>query len=203
VTWITNSGRKPSTSELPRCRLTSMRGALSRKFRSILAFGLVLWCAGAGCILLSYAHGAAMSSIDSAPASSGTNRDLIAAAAGSHGCCKAHHSSAKHHHEAPGPVHISAASQFAAGFEQVALPESPAPAGATSCCPLTSGSFVTASRAQLNDSNHALIARIISLPPTLTNSGLAPDYSIRLPNLNQTYLRDCVFLIVRPAGRSN
>jgi len=170
-----------------------MRGAISKKFRSALAFGLVLWCAGAGCILISYAHGAAMSSADSLH--SGKNWGSITASAGSHDCCKARHSSSKRN-DRVARAHTESNPQFSAGFEQVALPELPAPTGATSCCPLTSGSFVTASRVQLSNSNLSLMARAISLPLALTNSELAPlGHSIHLPNLNQTYLRDCVFLI--------
>ncbi len=172
-----------------------MRGVITKKFRSVLAFGLVLWCGGAGCLLISYAHGAAMNSTDSAPTNSKTNWGSIAASAGSHGCCKARHSSSKRN-ERFGPSHTESTARFSAGFEQVALPDSPAPAGAMSCCPLTSGSFVTASRVQSNDSNLSVMARTISLPPALANSESAPlDHSLHLPNLNQTYLRDCVFLI--------
>src|SRR5438105_2187784 len=127
-----------------------MRGAISKKFSSVLAFGLVLWCAGAGCVLMSYAPGAAMSSTDSAPTDFRTNWGSIAASAGSHGCCKARHSSSKRN-DLFGPAHTESTAQFSAGFEQIALPELPAPAGATSCCPLTSGSFVTASRVELYD----------------------------------------------------
>ena len=170
-----------------------MRGALSKKFRSVLAFGLVLWCAGAGCILISYAHGAAMSSADSTH--SEKNWGSITASAGSPDCCKARHSSSKRNTRGA-LAHTESTPQFSAGFEQVALPELPAPPGATSCCPLTSGSFVTASRVQLSNSNLSVMARTISLPPALTNSELAPlDHSIHLPNLNQTYLCDCVFRI--------
>jgi hypothetical protein len=170
-----------------------MRGAISKKFRSVLAFGLVLWCAGAGCVLISYAHGASASSADSSR--SGKNWGSIAASAGSHDCCKARHSSSKRN-DRVALAHTEFTSQFSAGFEQVALPQLPAPTGATSCCPLTSGSFVTASRVQLSNSNLSVMARTVSLPPALTNSQSAPlDQSIHLPNLNQTYLRDCVFLI--------
>ncbi len=170
-----------------------MRGAISKKFRSLLAFGLVLWCAGAGCILISYAHGAAMGNADSIH--SGKNWGSITASAGSHGCCKARHSSSKRSDRIV-PAHTESTAQFSAGFEQIALPELPSPAGATSCCPLTSGSFVTASRVQSNNSNLSVMAGTISLPPVLTNLEFAAlDQSLYLPNLNQTYLRDCVFLI--------
>lgn len=170
-----------------------MRGAISKKFRSLLAFGLVLWCAGAGCMLTSYAHVVAMGSGDSTH--SGKNWGSITASAGSHGCCKARHSSSKRNDRVV-PAHTESTAQFSAGLEQIALPELPSPSGATSCCPLTSGSFVTASHVQSDNSNLSVMARPISLPPALTNSEFAPlDHSTYLPNLNQTYLRDCVFLI--------
>ena len=169
-----------------------MRGAISKKFRLVLAFGLVLWCAGAGCILVSYAHGA-MSSADSSH--SGKNWGAIAASAGSHDCCKARHASLKRD-DRGALAHTESTPRFPVALGQIALPELPAPTGATSCCPLTSGSFVTASRAQFSNSNLSAMARTVSLPPALTNSQSAPlDRSIHLPNLNQTYLHDCVFLI--------
>src|SRR5438067_2005749 len=114
---------KSSTSEMPRGRLASMRGAISKKFRSVLAFGLVLWCAGAGCILISYAHGAAMSRADSLH--SGKNWGSITASAGSHDCCKARHSSSKRD-DRGALAHTESTPQLSAGFEQVALPELPA-----------------------------------------------------------------------------
>ncbi len=171
-----------------------MRSAIS-KFRSILAFGLVLWCAGAGCILMSYAQGAAMSSVDSSSAHRANSWGSIAASAGSHSCCKAHHSSSKRPDRFAGAP-TDSTSRPSASFEQIAIPEFPAPSGATSCCPLTSGSFVTASRVQSNDSNLLDTARSVSIPLMLNDSESTPrDHNLHLPNLNQTYLRVCVFLI--------
>ena len=108
-----------------------------------------------------------------------------------HSCCKARRASSKHNADAAANSHSSEAS---AVFERVELPEAPAPSGAMSCCPLTSGTFVVTTRT--NDSNSSALAAKDSLSRILSNSQVAPrDYPPRLPNQNQTYLRGCVFLI--------
>ena len=168
-----------------------MRSAISKKFRSVLAFSLVLWCAGTGCIMISHAHRAAMGNADFSFAHSRINWSSISALAGNHSCCKARHSSSKLND----PFRPARTESTSASFEQVALPELPAPTGATSCCALTSGSFVAASRVRSYDSNLS-VTRSLSLPPAFANLESAPPiHPLHLPNLNQTYLRDCVFLI--------
>jgi hypothetical protein len=162
--------------------------------RSTLAFALMLWCAGAGCMVVSYAHGAAMSTADNAAAQS-VKQTLggASAGAGSHACCKAHHSSSK---IGAAASHSSSRLESFTGFLQVALPEAPAPSGATSCCPLTSGTFVPASRAESNNDKASIAGQSDSFPLTLTNSPAAlRAFPLRLPDRNQTYLRGCVFLI--------
>jgi hypothetical protein len=157
-----------------------------RKLRSAVALGLILWCAGTGCVLVSYAHGATMSRADLGGASSEKGLGSVTASAGSHDCCKARHPALKR----------TARSQTNSdGTEQVALPESSAPDGARSCCPLTSGSFVTASRSNSNESNVSSVTRSF-VPPSIARTGAAPaDYPLHLPNQNKAYLIDCVFLI--------
>jgi hypothetical protein len=167
--------------------------AISR-FRSTLAFALIFWCAGAGCMIVSYAHGAAMSGGASAGAQS-LEQTLggVSAAAGSHACCKAHHSSSK---IGAAASHSSSRLESFTGFLQVALPEAPGPSGASNCCPLTSGSFVPASRAESKDENASIRDQSDSLSLILTSSQPALHfYPLRLPDQNQTYLRGCVFLI--------
>lgn len=163
--------------------------AISR-FRSTIAFALTLWCAGAGCMLMSYAHGAAMSGANVADTDS-TKRKMsdVSASAGGHACCKARYSSSRRTAQRGSDL------QSSRSFQQVALPDQPDSSGATSCCPLTSGSFVVTSRSQLSDDNASHIEqRSSSL--TLTNSLPAPGFDpLRLPGQNQTYLRGCVFLI--------
>jgi hypothetical protein len=162
--------------------------------RSTLAVALMLWCAGAGCLVVSYAHGAAMSTADNAGTQS-VKRTMggVSAGAGSHACCKAHHSSAK---IGAGVNHSSSRLESFTGFLQVALPEAPAPSGATSCCPLTSGTFVPASRAESNNDKASIAGQSDSFSLTLTNSPAAlRAFPLRLPDQTQTYLRGCVFLI--------
>jgi hypothetical protein len=167
--------------------------AISR-FRSTLAFALIFWCAGAGCMIVSYAHGAAMSAADNAGAQS-VKQTLggASAGAGSHACCKAHHSSSK---IGAGADHSSSRLESFTGFLQVALPEAPGPSGASNCCPLTSGTFVPASRGESNNDNASTTDQSDLFSLTLTNSPTAlRAFPLRLPDQNQTYLRGCVFLI--------
>lgn len=186
----------PRHGRLRRVRISMMKvgsKAIST-LRSTLAVALMLWCAGAGCMVVSYAHGAAMSGVDNAGAQS-FKRTMgdTSASAGSHACCKAHHSSAK---IGAAASHSSSRLESFTGFLQVALPEEPAPSGATSCCPLTSGTFVPASRAESNDENASTTDQSDSFSLTLTNSPTAlRAFPLRLPDQTQTYLRGCVFLI--------
>ena len=164
-----------------------VRVKLIQRVRRLLAFALMLWCAGTGCMIVSYAHGA-MNDADLAGSQTAAHSFSGASASmGSHACCKAHHSSAKHN---------QAYSESLPGFQQVALPEAPVSSGANNCCPLTSGSFVAASRAQSNDDNSSVSTQTDPLVLNPANAEPAPKvYPLRLPNQNRTYLRVCVFLI--------
>jgi hypothetical protein len=169
-----------------------MEAVVFSKLRSTIAVTLMLWCAGAGCMIVSYAHSATMSPADMSGARSiKQTMSGVSASAGSHACCKAHHSSSI----GARVSHSSAPLESFSGFQQVALPEAPGSSGATSCCPLTSGSFVTASRAESNDNNASTTDRSDSFLLALTNSPTARVLPLRLPDQNQTYLRGCVFLI--------
>lgn len=163
------------------------------KLRSTLAFALTLWCAGAGCMIVSYARAGAMNNAD-LPASQSSGQSLgdASASMGSHACCKARHSSARGH------ARVAAsrtASTSLSGFEQAALPE-PVSSGATSCCPLTSGSFVNQSGSQSDDDKVLALSHIDSLSFALTNSQ-TPFRAIplRLFNQERSYLTGCAFLI--------
>jgi hypothetical protein len=163
---------------------------ISTRFRSTLAFAMVLWCAGTGCLMMSYARG--QDRVEgSNSAREARNWETIEAAAGSHACCKARRSSSRQNGNTArefGPE-ISA-------FAGIVLTKLPAPAGAASCCPLTSGSFLTSAHAQLNDSN--LLTRSSNLGflrPLANSRSTLSDHTIHLSILNRTYLRDCVFLI--------
>jgi hypothetical protein len=158
-------------------------GKLIRKLRVAVAFSLALWCAGTGCVLVSYAHSATMSRANpGGPKSLGS----ATASAGSHDCCKARH---------PALKRTARSQTIPDGIEQVAVPESSAPDGARSCCPLTSGSFVAASRNSSNESNLSSVTQDL-LPPAIAEKRAAPaEYPLHWPNQNKAYLLDCVFLI--------
>jgi hypothetical protein len=159
--------------------------------RSVLAMSLILWCAGTGCMIVSYAHGAAMVGGNESPHASGESLSSHLSMA-SHECCKAKHSSAKHTADLMAMTKTNSRSDAA---EQMTLPELPAPSGAMSCCPLTSGTFVAASRTQSND-NDAAPAQSDSDSPSLTDLRQPPlVVPLRLPPKDHTYLRCCVFLI--------
>jgi len=160
-----------------------------------IALALALWCAGVGCMLVSYAHGAAMSHDQMSAGHSGLQSFAGLSATMGHDCCKARHSSLKR------SAGIAAnqtrmRSESATGFEEIALPMNPAPSGAMSCCPLTSGSFVVASRARAHDTHESGLVPNDELVLALAKSNATPlAPPLRLPNQNQTYLRCCVFLI--------
>ena len=161
-----------------------------KRMRSVLAVALMLWSAGAGCVIVSYAHAAEMNGGDLAksakPNFSGASASVMA-----HACCKARHSSKRN----TGARHPTSHSERFTGFQQVSLPEAPSPSGAMSCCPLTSGSFVVASRSQSKVDASALTQKD-SLSLAIRDAPTAPQAGpLRLPNQEQTYLRCCVFLI--------
>jgi hypothetical protein len=182
-----------STSRLPERKLHTMRinRNLIQKARWAIAVALMLWCAGAGCALGTYAH-AAMRNNDLPQAKTGGMALTgISAAAGAHSCCKARHSS----------EHVGSASSLrpeprAAGFEEVALPESSSSSNASSCCPLTSGTFVVTARQSVTNDRAAEAIKSDAQALLLADAYATPRaLPLRLPNQNQTYLRGCAFLI--------
>jgi hypothetical protein len=156
------------------------------KLRSALALGLMLWCAGTGCL----AHGMAMTSAAPAPNSNSakTNFKQSEMAMNGHACCKARHRSLQNR--------LDAKSDSDGGRETVALPEDPASDDAASCCPLTSGSFVIASRSQTEDNKSST-----STGTRLSDQSFTIKFSanraspLRLQSREQTYLTCCAFLI--------
>jgi hypothetical protein len=165
------------------------RFGLKKKLQSALAFTLVLWCAGAGCALGTYAHGTMRDHGLPQAEAAGMALTGLSAAAGSHSCCKARHSS----QHAPAMAHGDAS---AAEPNEVALPESSSSSDATSCCPLTSGTFVVTARQSVRDDRASAAlnrdAPVLALGYAFATPRALP---LRLPNQNQTYLRGCVFLI--------
>ena len=183
-----------STSQTSERRIRLMNPGIKgiSRFRSTIAVALALWCAGAGCMLASYAHVAAMSGANLADGHSNKSKlSDVSASAGAHSCCKAHRSSSR---RTAGQRESNL--QFSRSLQQVALPDMPDSSGATSCCPLTSGSFVATSRSQLSDDNASQADQGGSSSLTLTNAQPTHRFDpLRLPDQNQTYLRGCVFLI--------
>ena len=155
--------------------------------RWAMAITLMLWCAGAGCALGTYAHAAMR---DSQAEAGGMAMTGLSAGAGAHSCCKARHSS----QHAPTIAHRNAS--VAAEFEEVALPESSSPSDAASCCPLTSGTFVVTARQSVSDDRASEAIKSDAPALVLADVHATPRaLPLRLPNQNQTYLRGCAFLI--------
>ncbi len=170
-----------------------MKAVVLRKFRSAITLGLILWCAGAGCMIVSYAHGAAMRGAGAANVSSNsTGWGHASGSMGTHDCCKARHKSERRVAQ-PITDHVSS-SESSANLEGTA--EVPNSSNAMSCCPLTSGTFVVTGRQRIN-SDDASVSQGAATVSVIHNSFAASPLAIplRLPNQNQTYLRVCVFLI--------
>lgn len=165
------------TVNIPLKRLLTLRGTI--------AVALIFWCAGTGCMMVSYAR-ASMSATDSSVSGAEQHSMSMSAAMDSHACCKAKH-------KALNRVH-SAKRTLGSTLTEFTLPE-PAQGDAMSCCPLTSGSIVVASRSQTND-NASELARTDSSSLKLQNSNQTPvAIPLRLPNRAGSYLLDCAFLI--------
>ena len=146
----------------------------------ILAITLMLWCAGAGCMMVSYARGGDTEAAVSESASSAA-QDM----AGMPAC----HARQKKNRKLATSKTLATRS-----VNQLKLPM-PTRSGAMSCCPLTTGSIAVASRAQSNHTAAAISNTDSQIPnlERLTNKPLAVP--LRLPNRARSYLLDCAFLI--------
>jgi hypothetical protein len=161
--------------------------------RSLIALVLIVWCAGTGCMIVSYAHAGmtAATEMQSAPAPGQSLSGAVSGSMGMHACCKAQHASSKQDHHAP----VQLDQDLAPGVEEIALPGLPTESDVMSCCPLTSGSIVISTRTQTNDNASALTQDALT-DFALTPSTPAPlAVPLRLPNRSQSYLLDCSFLI--------
>lgn len=162
-----------------------------QKARWAIAFALILWCAGAGCALGTYAHAAIRDHDLPQAEAGGMALTGLSAAAGTHSCCKARHSS---EHVASASSHRPALA--AAGFGEIVLPESSNSSNAMSCCPLTSGTFVVTARQSVSDERASQATKSDEPALVLADANATPRaLPLRLPNQNQTYLRCCAFLI--------
>ncbi|HMG74904.1 MAG TPA: hypothetical protein VK582_15490 [Pyrinomonadaceae bacterium] len=160
------------------------------KLRSAITFGLVLWCGGAGCMIVSYAHVAAMTANGRVGFVS-TAGGETSGSMGTHDCCKARHKSERR--TASSMTDHASSSEALANLEGLA--EVPNSSNAMNCCPLTSGTVVVNSRQRISNDDASVSpgAEALSVITRFAASPLA--MTLRLPNQNQTYLRGCVFLI--------
>ena len=172
-------GNRRSTSINDRSRLPRVNPG--GKLLKALAIALMLWCAGAGCMMVSYAKGA-MSEMD--PASDGHAMAHMSGSMDAHACCKAKHRGAKR----------SNSELTASEFTEFTIP-APVESNAMNCCPLTSGSIVVASRSTSNDEAPALSQNDSSAFNPLTHERKPLAIPLRLPNRAESYLLDCAFLI--------
>jgi hypothetical protein len=158
------------------------------RLRLLIAVALIGWCAGAGCLTVSYARSAMAEIEDSAQAleqsMSGSPKSADA-----HACCKARHKSLKRTTIAS-PAGLDSAEQ-----SQLTLPSTPAPGNAMRCCPLTSGNMLVGSRYQSHENSLAAAQNISSI--VFLNSFIPKPVAVplRLPSRDQSYLLGCAFLI--------
>jgi hypothetical protein len=168
-----------------------MEAVVYGKLRSIISLALMLWCAGAGCMVVSYAQGGAMTGPATPDIGSrGASWGLASGSMGTHDCCKARHKSERRIRSSRSEQASSSATE---GTE---LAKVPAQTNAMSCCPLTSGTFVIASRQRVSNEDAPLPKGLdaISIVPG-SRSAAPPSYARHLPSQSQTHLRLCVFLI--------
>ena len=160
----------------------SLKTLLARP-RSIVALGLMFWCAGAGCMMVGYARGAMSDETSSMPAAEQSMS--MPATMDAHACCKAKRRGAKR---------SNSAESTPSEFTEFSIPV-PVQGNSMNCCPLTSGSIVVASRSTSSDEAPALSQTQSSdfkLLPSERKPVVAP---LRLPNRAESYLLDCAFLI--------
>jgi hypothetical protein len=157
---------------------------VSSKLRLGLALVLIAWCAGTGCLLSSYARERVSVRTEPSAGDSQSGWGGLSASAGEGSSCHARHQARQ----------IARSSTRDTGGDPT-LSEAPGSSESSSCCPLMSASFVSATRADTQDEKVA--SARVSLPPaahsSLSPAPLAPP--LRLPHDEQTYLRVCVFLI--------
>ena len=169
-------------------RLLVMKALVFRKLRLTITWGLMLWCAGAGCMMVSYAHSATMSANSAARVSTAGE---TSGSMGTHDCCKARHKSERR--TASSMMDHASSSESLANLEGLA--EVPNSSNAMSCCPLTSGTFVVNSRQRISNDD-TMVSRDADAVSVNTSFAASPlTMPRRLPTQNQTYLRGCVFLI--------
>lgn len=157
------------------------------RLRSVLAVALMCWCAGAGCLTVTYARGAMAEQEDAAQAAA-QSVSGAPKSADAHACCKARHKSLKR--TSASKVQLDRAEAM-----QLTLPSAPVPSSAMKCCPLTSGNVLVASRYHSGENNLAAAhhsSSLVSLTSFMPKPVAVP---LRLPNRDHSYLLGCAFLI--------
>jgi hypothetical protein len=132
----------------------------------------------------------AMRSVAPAPENKSTkpNSSQSEMAMNGHACCKARHRSLRNE--------SAAKSNSDRGPEAFVLPEDSSSDDTASCCPLTSGSFVTVSRSQADDTNSSASTGSVLPEQSFTTRFPANTATpLRRPGREQTYLTCCAFLI--------
>ena len=145
------------------------------RVRSVISLALMLWTAGAGCMMVSYAQ-----SMRTEAASTDGSSSMDA-----HACCKARKQSKGH----------AVSTEVTAHLHQFEEPSS-VPSSAMNCCPLTNGLIVTQSRSQ-SKSDEAATTEAAQPQPLAVNESRQVSYAgpLRLHNQERTYLIGCAFLI--------
>ena len=156
---------------------------LGKNLVKALAIALMLWFAGTGCLIVSYAQA---STTSRAGAEASESADASAGMA-SHKSC--HAEQQRNNRQA------ADTKSAAAGVDRISFP-APSRSDAMNCCPLTSKSIVAASRVQGLDDHKSAPAADAANDLKLSSAFSAPlDVPLRLPNQHHLYLRGCVFLI--------
>jgi hypothetical protein len=172
-----------------RAKLRSMTAVALGKLRSLLTLALVLWCAGAGCMIVSYAHAARMNG--SYASARSVVRGPAPGSMETHHCCKSRR--ALERHVSPWQTAQALPSEF---FVNLELAESPNSSSVMSCCPLTSGSIVANGNSRISNDDASELLDVDAASSAQNGFATTPQASsLRLPNQSHTYLRGCVFLI--------
>lgn len=190
-----------------------MKSRLPRIARSLIAAGLVLWFAGAGCVFVSYAHSGMLSTFSGDPLCpahqangdssqtpvseanlADTSNETIVVVTG-HTCCKISATANSPHSSQPTDEVRTVANAAAVEILPGELASLPPPPGAMNCCPLMSTAVATVAKPRVSDATAAPVEQM-GLPAffgkTNTSSLSTP---LRLPNRGHTYLSCCAFLI--------
>ncbi|HYX30004.1 MAG TPA: hypothetical protein VE863_15795 [Pyrinomonadaceae bacterium] len=183
---MTKQAEVARQNEMGGRRIATVKGSLRRllKLRYVIALALIFWCAGAGCMMVSYAR-STMGDVNASAIDAEQSMRGMSASMDAHACCKAKHKAVKRTRGARQLLNTE--------FTEFTLPL-PIRSDAMSCCPLTSGSIVVASRSQSADGTFVLDQTESSLKLSSSNA-IPVALPFRLPNRAHSYLLGCAFLI--------